>query len=154
SRFTFNAADNDSPLWSPDGTRLVFASNRNGRRALYQKPINAGTNEDLLVGIPMLRSIESWSMDGRLIAFTGDGDRGKTAIGILDVNEHRPTLIQSAFSLRSPSFSPDGRWLAYVSDETGRDEVYVTSFPGQESKWQISVDGGTVPKWRGDGREL
>src|SRR5262249_31132335 len=92
---------------------------------------------------------------GRFITYTARDQRGKTNLWALPLsNDQKPLLLQSSFNTRQGRFSPDGRWLAYVSDESGRDEIYLEAFPGHENKSQVSKDGGTNPRWRRDGREL
>jgi Tol biopolymer transport system component len=156
SRFTFKMAGDAFPVWSPDGSRIVFYSNRGGARGIYQKPVNSEM-EELIVntGAGLVESIDDWSPDGKFIIYTARNENGKANLWALPVSgERKPILIPSAFNLRQGRVSPDGRWLAYVSDESGKDEVYVQSFPGRESKWQVSISGGTNPRWRRDGREL
>jgi Tol biopolymer transport system component len=155
SRFTFDPAEDTFPLWAPDGSRILFLSNRGGRKSVYQKAANAASNEELLFSVPRLESLDSWSSDGRFIAYTSLDEKGKSSVGLFPFEgERKPIIMQSAFNLREAQFSPDGRWLAYVSDESGNAEVYVETFPPGGSKWQVSVNGGTNPKWRRDGREL
>ena len=99
---------------------------------------------------------KDWSGDGRLIAVQTWGGETRMDVRIVDVTgETEPTVaLASPFFEQDPTFSPDGRWLAYASDESGRDEVYVRSYPGTEGKWQVSVAGGSEPRWSPDGREL
>jgi Tol biopolymer transport system component len=114
----------------------------------------AGQNEMLMVGRPV--SVDSWSRDGRFLVYTTSDPRGKVALWALPMGgEKKPaTVVESAFNARQGRISPDGRWIAYVSDETGRDEVYVQPFPAPGGKWLISGNGGKHPEWRGDGREI
>jgi dipeptidyl aminopeptidase/acylaminoacyl peptidase len=155
SRFTFDPGEDTFPIWSPDGSRIVFLSNRNGQKGIYQKPANVAGTETLFFAAPRLEAIESWSPDGRLIVYTSRDDKGKSTVSILPVEgDRKPIVLPSMFNLRQARISPDGRWLAYVSDEDGKDQIYVQPFPSGESKWQVSNDGGTDPKWSRDGREL
>jgi dipeptidyl aminopeptidase/acylaminoacyl peptidase len=155
SRFTFDPGEDTSPLWSPDGSRIVFLSSRNGQKGLYQKPANGAESETLLFAAPLWKTIESWSPDGRHIVYTARDEKGKSTVGILPMEgDRKPIQLQSAFNLRQARVSPDGRWLAYVTDEDGKDQVFVRPFPTGESKWQVSNDGGTDPRWSRDGREL
>jgi Tol biopolymer transport system component len=156
SRFTFNMADNMSPVWSPDASRIAFLANRTGANQIFRKALNGDTEELLLnTTTPRMESIDDWSPDGRYIVYTASGENGKSNVWVLPLSgERKPIPIPSAFNTRQGRLSPDGRWLAYVSDESGTDEVYVQSFPGRENRWQVSNHGGTDPKWRRDGREL
>ena len=157
SRFTFDPADDVSPLWSPDGTTIVFSSNRNGSQFdLYMKTTAGGGQEQLLLGSPELKFAHSWSRDGRYIAFQSRGTKTGWDIWILPISgDRKPTLfLQSPFNEQRPAFSPDGRWLAYQSNESGRAEIYVQAFPGPGGKWQVSTAGGTEPTWRADSKEL
>jgi Tol biopolymer transport system component len=153
-RFTF-AAENLSPVWSPDGTRIAFASNRNsGVNNLWVKPSNGAGADTLLLTSTVDKTPRSWSPDGMFIAYVASGARGD--IWILPLGESRTPFpfAQTEFDERDPAFSPDGRWLAYQADESGRNEVYLRPFPKGEVRWMISTSGGATPKWRGDGREL
>jgi len=146
--------DNGSPVWTPDGTRVTFWSDRDGPRELYWKPADgSGQAEPLLNMNSETRLIPtSWSSDGESLAFySPDGARD---IWTLPREGDASPFVATAFDERSPMFSPDGRWLAYVSDESGRDEIYVKPYPGPGGKWPISTEGGTEPQWSADGREL
>jgi hypothetical protein len=156
SRFTFDPGNDIFPVWSPDSSRILFASDRGGVLDLYQKRADGvGTEE------PVLKSNVntwpySWSPDGRFVVYRTQSI-GVTNLGILPlVGEPTPHLFDpSRFNQGLGQVSPDGRWLAYASIESGRFEIYVQSFPKPGGgKWQISKDGGTSPKWRSDGREL
>jgi eukaryotic-like serine/threonine-protein kinase len=155
SRFTFDPADDTSPTWSPDRSRIVFLSSRSGRKGVYQKTAGGDQKEELLFTAPNVESIESWSPDGRFISYTSRDEQGRLGLWVLPLaGDRKAFAIQSPFNVRQGRFSPDGRWLAYVSDESGNNEVYVQAFPGPDGKWQVSANGGTNPQWRRDGREL
>jgi Tol biopolymer transport system component len=156
SRFTFDPATETFPVWSPDAKRIVFLSNRNGAKGIYQKGMSGEIEEMLFYGGDAhLESLDDWSPDGRFITYTARDQQGKTNLWALPLsNDRKPLLIKSSFNTRQGRFSPDGRWLAYVSDESGRDEIYLEAFPGHENRSQVSKDAGTNPRWRRDGREL
>jgi Tol biopolymer transport system component len=149
--FTFDPGWEYAPTWSPDGTRIVFASRRGGRSALYVKPLTNAASEELLLSLPSFPL--DWSHDGRFVLFAQDG--GISTLPL--VGERKPFAVVQTKTINGleGQLSPDGRWLAYDSDETGTFEVYVRPFHGtSDSKWQISSDGGIEPKWRRDGKEL
>ena len=145
---------NQSPVWTPDGTRVTFASTRDGPQNLYWKPADGSGQAELLLNMNSLNILTpaSWSPDGELLAFYDFS--GARDIWALTREGDASTFVATAFNERSPLFSPDGRWLAYVSDESGRDEVYVQPYPGPGGKWPISTEGGIEPRWSADGREL
>ena len=156
SRLTFAKADDAFPVWSPDAKNIVFHSNRGGARGLYQKTIN-GDMEQLILNTQNTRvaSIDDWSPDGRFITYSAGDENGKSKLWAVQLfGDRKPFPVPSTFDMRQGRFSPDGRWLAYVSDQSGSDEVYVQAFPGGEGKWQVSAHGGVNPLWRRDGREL
>jgi eukaryotic-like serine/threonine-protein kinase len=160
TRFTFDPAEEWGSVWSPDGSRVVFNSNRKGRFDLYQKASSgAGAEEELLVDSRDKFPID-WSPDGRFILF-GDGATAATAdLWVLPLfGDRKPfPFLQTPFGEVPGRFSPDSRWIAYASDDSGRNEVYVAPFPGRGetpgSRWQISTTGGTQPRWRKDGNEI
>jgi Tol biopolymer transport system component len=156
SRFTFNPAEDRSPVWAPDVSRIAFLSERSGASGIYQKPINGEMEELLLSTRGMnVESIDDWSADGRWITYTAIDEKGKSNLWVLQLTgERKPTVIPSSFNIRRGRFSQDTRWLAYVSDESAKDEIYVQTFPAQEGKWQVSAHGGDNPRWRRDGREI
>jgi Tol biopolymer transport system component len=169
TRFTFGPAPGSAhPVWSPDGSRIAFNSSQPGSFSLYVKDSSgAGKEEALLESLPGPAVATSWSSDGRFLAYEQWGARRlwDGDLGILPMFGYRKPFLflQTEFSNIQGRFSPDGRWMAYVSNETGNYEVYVRSFsPGAAAggqspvtrKWQVSIGGGSHPRWRRDGKEL
>jgi Tol biopolymer transport system component len=163
ARFTFDAAAESDPVWSPDGSRIIFSSNRDGPYNLYQKPSSGEKDEDVLLKSSEAKYATSWSRDGSFLLYTVVSPKTKHDIWVLPMQGDRkpfPFLI-TQFDEAQAHFSPDGHWVAYTSDESGQSEVYVRPFsinstgtPVEASgKWQIS-NGGMYPAWRRDGREL
>jgi Tol biopolymer transport system component len=149
-RLTFDPALDSLPVWSPDGSRIVFASNRDLKFDLYLKDANGGQEEKIIPQDGPDRFPTDWSRDGKYILYARGQD-----LWYLMISDLRPTqFLKATSSLRSSRFSPDGKWVAYSSNESGRWEIYVTSFPDAHGKWQVSNAGGNQPRWRGDGKEL
>jgi hypothetical protein len=155
TRFTFDPADEFATIWSPDGSQIVFNSQRSGFGDLYVKPSSGASPEKLLYSSKEFKIPSSWAPDGRLIAFTTRFQEKGNDIWLIspDGSGARPAL-NGPFDETDLEFSPDGRHIAYTSNESGRQEVYVQEFPGAAGKWQISTTGGLAPLWRRDGREL
>jgi eukaryotic-like serine/threonine-protein kinase len=154
-RQTFDAADDFAPVWSPDGSELVFTSWRNASIDLYRK--RAGADEELLFSDALGQFVSDWSPDGRFIVYVaGGGVILRSDIWILPLGrgDRAHPFAASPFPETHGQFSPDGRWLAYTSAETGRLEVYVSPFPGPGEKQQVSTAGGGWPRWSRDGTEL
>lgn len=155
-RFTFDPGSDILGLWSPDGQRIVWSSTRNGSFDLYEKEVSS-TGQDTL----LLRSEEpkfplDWSRDGRYLLFRQIRPHTGHDIFVLPTSGERkpfPYLHTPAME-NGGAFSPDGRWIAYNSDESGRHEVYIESFPTHGGKRQISPAGGSGSRWRADGKEL
>jgi Tol biopolymer transport system component len=156
SRFTFDTALDSSALWAPDGSRLVFRSNRNGHSDLFEKRANGAAEEQPLLVTPQDKAPLSWSADGRFLLYAAQDPKTQSDLWALPLEgERKPfPVVQSAFDEIHGQFSPDGRWIAYASNESGRYEVYVRPFPGPGGRWQISTGGGAYPRWRRDGQEL
>ena len=165
-RITFDPAIERVPIWSPDGKRIVFSSARAGHYDLYQIRANGEGREELLYASNETKFATSWSADGRFLLYTtetGRASRGQS-IRVLPLEgnaKHVPVaLLNSQAEERSAVFSPDSRWIAYVSNESGNDEVYMQpfSFPPATSaggpKLLLSRGGGTMPHWRADGKEI
>ncbi|MBI3451084.1 MAG: serine/threonine-protein kinase [Acidobacteria bacterium] len=157
TRFTFDTHSDVAPVWSPDGARLAYASDRAGTSDLYAKlSSGAGTDEALLTsGDRKLPA--SWSADGKFIAYESTSDPNmKQDLWVLPLTGDRKPIafLRTPFGERWPRFSPDGSFIAYTSNESGRNEIYVAPFPGPGGKWQISTTGGSRPRWRRDGKEI
>jgi len=155
SRLTFDPASDVYPIWSPDGNRIVFASNKEGTANLYQKLSSGAGNDELLFKSDDAKLPNDWSPDGRYILYQ-DLSQKDFDLWVLPLFEERkPVLfLQTDFAELYGRFSPDGRWIAYVSGESGKREVSVRSFPASGGQWQISNGGGAQPHWRRDGKEL
>jgi Tol biopolymer transport system component len=152
-RLTFDPAIDSAPMWSPDGTRLLFASNREHHFGLYTKNVDGTENEKLLALEASDKADNypnDWSRDGKYILY----ERAK-AFWIATLPELKTRVFMNVpATVKNGQFSPDGKWMAYTSNESGKWEIYVTSFPEPRGKWQVSSAGGTQPRWRGDGKEL
>jgi eukaryotic-like serine/threonine-protein kinase len=157
SRLTFDPAIDNLPIWSPDGLNVLFPSNRNGLFDLYLKNATGAGQEQILIklGTPTGWATD-WSRDNRYVIYQIPGTKTGQDLWITpQFGDRKPfPYLQSEFNEQAGVFSPDGRWIAYVSNESGRDEIYVQSFPLSGSKFQISTGGGSEPSWRKNGAEL
>ncbi len=151
SRLTTDPADDSNPSWSPDERALAFSSTRTGRSALFVKDLVSG-KEDPLVAFDERVALDQWTPDGRFVVFR---TFGKAVYAAPLSGERTPRmLVDTPFIEDEVHVSPDGRWVAFNANESGRWEVYVAAFPAFTSKRQISSGGGVQPQWRADGREL
>jgi eukaryotic-like serine/threonine-protein kinase len=155
TRITFEA-ENCCAIWSPDGSRIALARHSGGElRQIYVMPADGSAPPERLRESDRGEYPVSWTANGNLLAFTRI-ERSGGDVWVLEMDgkhQARPVLT-TRFSEIDPTFSPDGRWLAYASDESGQYEVYVRPFPGPGLKRMVSTAGGTEPRWRGDGREI
>ena len=162
SRFTFDSSVDRFPLWSPDGSKILFDSTRKGTRDFYVKSATGANDEELLLTSTDDKSASDWSRDGRFVLYRSVGGRTGRDLMVLPLATLKPwTFLSTPFEENLGSFSPDQRWIAYQSNESGRFEVYIRPFiePGGSStraggQWQVSTEGGIQPHWRYDGAEL
>jgi Tol biopolymer transport system component len=156
TRFTFDPGSDRAPLWSPDGTEIMFASDRTGVWDLYRKSVNGTKAEERVISSADDEFPSQWSADMRLIVYSTPRPKTNWDLWTLPVREpSKPSpFLRTRFNEVQGALSPNGQWMAYTADETGRFEVYVQSFPEGGNKRQVSVDGGSDSKWRADGREL
>jgi serine/threonine protein kinase/Tol biopolymer transport system component len=156
TRFTTDPSNDASALWSPDGSRVVFRSNRNGNTEIYEKR-SSGTEPERAILDPGTNLISSdWSADGKWIAFTKTSQTTGFDIWTWPTSGNAPpqVAVHTGLNAIHGRLSPNGRWMAYASDESGELQVYVQPFPATGEKRQISNDGGSEPRWRRDGKEL
>jgi serine/threonine protein kinase len=155
TRFTFDPADDRSPLWSPDDSRIVFESSRTAPGELYVRPTSGQGKPELLHTFNTQLVPSHWSSDGRYVFATVlalDDNAWDLWVYDMETSEARP-IVTGPFNQMTAALSPDGRWLAFASDESGRSEVYVQAFPEPGGRWMVS-DGGWEPMWNKDGSEL
>jgi Tol biopolymer transport system component len=165
SRFTFGAQFSAATIWSPDGKRIAFRANRSGLNEIYQKDAGGSGSEQGLLLADALREAKAgltnciptdWSPDGQHIIFTNPNTLGGFDLWLLSLaSGGKPAaFLSSPAEELHGNFSPDGRFVAYSSNESGRFEVYVRTFPLSDRRWQVSTQGGYEPRWRRDGREI
>jgi len=156
-RFTFEASqDNSSPIWSPDGSRIAYASLRAGMWGLYRKPSSGVGQEELLFESRAPKAPLGYSHDGTSLLFQNVDPKTNSDLWLLPLGGDKKPVpsVQSAFSESAGQISPDGRWVAYGSNQSGRSEIYVQGLSNQAGRWQVSTGGGLEPRWRHDGKEL
>ena len=156
SPLTFDLALDDGALWTPDGQRIVFASNRSGKPGLYWKAADGSGQDERLMESSSIVLPEAFSPDSQRLLFRQEGPQ-QSDIYVLSLEEepYPGPLLQTQFDEDEVSISPDGNWIAHEWNRTGREEVYVRPFPNvDDGQWQISTGGGGEPRWRADGREL
>jgi Tol biopolymer transport system component len=165
TRFTFG--QDAWPVWSPDGSRIAFVAGRADRPGLYQKASSSAGNQELLLPTPPGSSrLTDWSRDGRFLLYTSFDPALKADMWVLAdplgkaADRKASPFLRTEFNEGQGRFSPDGRWIGYTSDESGKNEIFVRPFNSssarspQEGKWMVSRGGGTEPRWRRDGKEL
>jgi serine/threonine protein kinase len=155
---TFDRAEDDNPLWTPDGKRIVFSSEREGGGIYWKRADGTGTVENLGSVTNRLIVPYSWSGDEKTLVFVeAAGGTGGINVGAMSMdNDHKMVpLLQENYQENQPQVSPDGKWMAYTSNESGEYEVYVRPFPDIDSGlWRVSTSGGASPLWSPDGKEL
>ena len=164
TKITFNAGRNDYPVWSPDGKTIAFASNRSGHLDIYEKNADGSGEEKALLSSDEDKQPTSWSQDNRFLLYDiNDAQQTAGDVWVLPLEGDRKPyrILGTKFGEALGQFSPDGHWIAYVSDESGTPEIYVRPFSSEKSadavsggKWTISKGGGFQPRWRTDGKEL
>jgi len=168
TRITFNPAQNIEPSWSQDGQRIVFSELSGSRMSagstIHSRPANGGGQDELLLGpendsVPITLSWPQWSSDGKYLLYhKANGPSGGSIWAVPTSGDKKPFVVVQPQAQQATivtfRLSPDNKWLAYSATESGRDELYLTSFPEANGRWQISQNGGTSPAWRGDGKEL
>jgi serine/threonine protein kinase len=156
SRFTFRPARDDDPIWSPDGSKILFDSDPGGVSNLHLKIATGAGSEELLLQSTSADYPLDWSADGRYILFGRENPKTRSDLWILPLTGDKTPFpfVNTEATEFTGRFSPDGRWIVYSSDESGKFEVYVQAFPATSGKWQVSVGGGAAPTWSKDGKEI
>jgi serine/threonine protein kinase len=155
TRFTYFPTFDHIPAWSPDGKQVVFDTNRNGAADVFVKSF--GGDEKLLVGSPAWEQPTDWTADGKYIILQIHNQSTKWDLAMMTVADGRVTpLLRESANEKEGQVSPNGKWIAYSSDESGRPDLYITRFPSMTGRWQVSSTGGggSQPRWRRDGREI
>ena len=156
TRMTSDPSIDTLATWSPDGRRLAFMSLRRSHPDLYLTTSDGSSGEELVLESARAKYVTDWSPDGRFLLFRASDATTNLELWTLPVGgDGKPVPFRRAsYGLSHGQFSPDGKWIAFASNETGRTEIQVTPFPGPGSSWKVSTAGGTEPRWRRDGKEL
>jgi serine/threonine protein kinase len=159
TRLTFGGDSHTNPVWTPDGKDIVYASTQKGPPHIYAKAADgSGSERTVLENGDAVELPRSFSPDGRFLVYERRMNKSETTnhLWVLPLfGDGKPfPIVQDAFEEGLPAVSPDGKWMVYQSNESGRREIYITAFPVGGAKWQVSTSGGTSAKWRGDGKEL
>jgi len=163
TRLTFDAATDSVPVWSPDGRQVAFVSQRGGSQQLYRKDASGAGQEERLTEGPNAKVPLDWSRDGKYLLYRERGQGTNWDLWALPLEGDRKpiSIVQTPFQDSNGQISPDGKWIAYGSSESGRQEVYVVAAPWAASsggtaggRWQVSNAGGFLPKWRADGKQI
>jgi dipeptidyl aminopeptidase/acylaminoacyl peptidase len=156
TRFTFSQSITHYPVWSPDGKRIAFDTNRNGPSDIFMKSTRGSVEERQILASDFPKSPTDWSPDGRSLIYERLDPKTKSDLWRLSMTESRPPepIVRSDSNETDGRVSPDGKWLAYASDESGTWEVYVSAFPGPGGRWQVSNGGGVQPVWSRKGGEI
>lgn len=143
-------------MWSPSGDWMAFCSDRPAPINLFRKATSGAAHEERLTQKSRIQYSTDWSPDGRHLLYEEHDPDTRWDLWVLPVSSDRKPepFVQTPSNEMQGQFSPDGRLVAYVSDETNRNEVYVQTFPASAHRWQVSTGGGSQPRWRRDGREL
>jgi Tol biopolymer transport system component len=155
SRLTWGHTRDESPVWSPDSSRIAFSSRRDDNQRVHIVVRDLNGKEESLLQLPDAQ-LTDWSRDGRFLIYSAPSPKTRSDLWMLPTTgDKKPLpLDQSPANESQGVTSPDGRWLAYVSDQSGADEIYLRPFPPMEGRWQVSTGGGTRPRWSDDGREI
>lgn len=156
SRFTFRPTLDDDPVWSPDGEFVIFDSNPGGIPNIFRKRSSGAGSEEVLLKADTASYPYDFSSDGRYILYSKPSPKGNPDIWVLPLTGNQTPFpyVNSDAGENDAKFSPNVRWVAFSSNESGKDEVYVQAFPQSGAKWQVSTGGGASPEWRNDGKEL
>ncbi len=156
TRFTFHPQVDMVSVWSPDGSRIAFSSNRSGTQDLYMKPANGAGEDELLLKTPFGKFIGDWSPDGRHLVYSVLAEKTGVDLWALPVDGARTPfpVVQTEGDQNLSQFSPDGRWLTYQSTESGQVQIFAQAFPKAAGKFQVSTGGGYRPRWSRNGREI
>jgi len=153
-RLTFDPADDTRPTWTPGGDKISFSSLRDGPSNVFIKPADGRGEAESLLATPAGEWGFEWSADGKYMAGSGGGNLWYLRAEESDNGYEKVMFLDTSFDAVGPDLSPDAKFLAYQSNESGRHEVYVQPFPDGGAKWQVSTNGGNGPRWRGDGKEM
>jgi Tol biopolymer transport system component len=156
ARFTFESGMENGSAWSPDGRRIAYSHDISGPPSLFEKTVGGAEGQPLIPSQEGPQLPLDWSPDGQFLLYRDYSAKTKSDLYILPmVGERKPIpFANTPFNETNARFSPDGRWIAYSSSESGKTEVYARRFPGDGERFQISTAGGNHPRWRSDGREL